>query len=123
METIFSKVGLTLINVLPKGWEKALLFAQITESSYELFYYVKVNGKYFKNFELENTEYGISRKEVRECFRSIYDILLPDYREKKWYAMTYILSKSGEFTADYEYTDYSEESIAYKDCWKEKYLK
>ena len=122
METIFSKVGLSLTNVLPKDWEKALLFAQITDGSYELFYYAKVKGAYYSNFDLEKTECGISRKEVRECFRNIYGILLPDYHEKGWYAMTYILSKSGEFTVDYEYTDYSEDSLSYKKIWKEKYL-
>ena len=122
METIFSKVGLTLVGVLPKDWERALLFAQITDGSYELFYYVKVKGAYYSNFDLEKTEFDISRKEVRECFKSIYDTLLPDYHEKGWYAMTYILSKSGEFTVDYEYTDYSEDSLSYKKIWKEKYL-
>lgn len=122
METIFSKVGLSLVNVLPKDWEKALLFAQITDGSYELFYYAKVKGAYYNNFDLEKTEYGISRKDVRECFRNIYEILLPDYHEKGWYAMTYILSKSGEFTLDYEYTDYSEDTLSYKKIWKEKYL-
>lgn len=123
METIFSKIGSALVNVLPKGWEKALLFAQVTDSSYELFYYAKLDGAYYSNFDLEKTECGISRKEVRECFRNIYDAILPDHFEKKWYAMTFILSKSGKFTVEYEYTDYSEDSLSYKKIWKEQYLK
>lgn len=122
METIYSKVGLTLFNVLPNGWEKAILYAQMTESSYELFYYAKVNGEFVINFDLEKEGLGVDRQEVRKCFREIYEILLPDYREKHWYAMTYILSKSGEFTVDYEYTDYSEDSLSYKKIWKKKYL-
>ena len=122
METVYSKVGLTLFNVLPNGWDKAILYAQITESSYELFYYAKVNGEFVINFDLEKEGLGVDRQEVRKCFREIYEILLSDYREKQWYAMTYILSKSGEFTVDYEYTDYSEDSLSYKKIWKEKYI-
>lgn len=122
METIFSKVGAALVNVLPKDWEKVLLFSQITDGSFELFYYVKLYGKYYRNFDIENSEFGISRKEVCDCFRHIYTILLPDYHEKGWYAMTFILSKSGEFTVEYEYTDYSEDSLSYKKIWKEKYI-
>lgn len=123
METIYSKVGLTLFNVLPNGWEKAILYAQITENSYELFYYAKVNGEYINNFDLEKEGLGFDRQEVRKHFREIYEILLPNYRENQWYAMTFILSKTGEFTVDYEYTDYSENSFEYKKLWKEKYLK
>lgn len=123
METVYSKVGLTLFNVLPKGWEKAILYAQITESSYELFYYAKVNGEFVNNFDLEKKGLGVDRQEVRKHFREIYEILLPDYKKKQWYAMTFILLKTGEFSVDYEYTDYSEESFEYKKLWKEKYLK
>lgn len=123
METIYSKVGLTLFNVLPNGWEKAILYAQITENSYELFYYAKVNSEYINNFDLEKEGLGVDRQEVRKHFREIYEILLPNYRENQWYAMTFILSKTGEFTVDYEYTDYSENSFEYKRLWKEKYLK
>ena len=123
METVYSKVGLTLFNVLPNGWDKAILYAQITESSYELFYYAKVNGEFVINFDLEKEGLGVDRQEVRKCFREIYEILLPNYRENQWYAMTFILSKTGEFTVDYEYTDYSENSFEYKKLWKEKYLK
>lgn len=123
METIYSKVGLTLFNVLPNGWEKAILYAQITENSYELFYYAKVNGEYINNFDLEKEGLGVDRQEVRKRFREIYEILLPNYRENQWYAMTFILSKTGEFTVDYEYTDYSEDTFSYKKIWKEKYIK
>ena len=122
MESLLLKVGTLLVDIMPKGWEKALLFAQITDSSYELFYYAKVNDKYINNFDMEKEGLGVNRQEVRKHFREIYEILLPDYREKQWYAMTFILSKTGEFTVDYEYTDYSEESLAYKKIWKEKYL-
>ena len=123
METIYSKVGLTLFNVLPNGWEKAILYAQITESSYELFYYAKVNGEFVNNFDLEKEGLGVDRQEVRKYFREIYEILLPDYRKKQWYAMTFILSKTGSFSVDYEYTDYSEDTFSYKKIWKEKYIK
>ena len=67
--------------------------------------------------------YGISRKELREKFKELHGLLSPDQKEKNWYVLTFILNSDGKFSVEYEYTDYSENSLDYQRIWKEKYLK
>ena len=109
---MYKEIAEKLITVLPKDWEDIRLYSQITESSYEFFFYAKVKGSYIQCFELEK-EFGITRKLLREVFKSLYEIIQPDYVEKKWFAMTYSLSNTGKFNVDYEYTDYSEKTLEY----------
>src|SRR5574344_140035 len=110
--TLYQKIGSELVNVLPDNWEKVCLYAQVTEKSYEFFFHVKVDGEYIQCFNLEKT-YNITRKELREVFKKLYDTLLGDQKEKNWYVLTYILEKSGKFTTEYEYNDHSEDSLGY----------
>ena len=95
---IFNDITKNLVTVLPENWEKVCLYCQITNDSYEFFFHVKVDGIYIQSFDLEKS-YKISRKELRD------------------------LEKNGKFSTEYEYTDYSENSLEYKKAWKEKYLK
>lgn len=110
-----------LIKVLPENWEKVASYIQVTESSYDIFFHVKLNGVYIQCFNLEK-DYGITRKELRDSFKKIAESVKNDQNEKKWYVMTFLLSNDGKFSVEYEYNDYSENSIAYKNQWKTKYL-
>ena len=38
---IYKSVAENLLNVLPKEWDNVKLYAQLTKSSYEFFFYVK----------------------------------------------------------------------------------
>lgn len=118
---IYLAVAEELVTVLPEKWEKVMLYSQITDDSYEFFFYVQVGEQFIQCYELEQ-EFGIPRKEIRKCFSKLNDILKSDYKEKKWYVLTYLLDKNGKFTTEYEYTDYSENSLDYKKQWKVKYL-
>lgn len=120
--TIYNEITKNLVTVLPENWDKVCLYCQITNDSYEFFFHVKVEGNYIQSFDLEKS-YKISRKELRECFKKLNDVVKPEYEEKKFYVMTFILEKNGKFSTEYEYTDYSERSLDYKKSWKEKYLK
>lgn len=122
MENIYKEIAKNLVTVLPENWEKVCLYCQLTKDSYEFFFYVKVDGNYIQNFDLEKT-YKITRKEIRDCFKNLNTVLRSDYESKNYYVMTFILANNGKFTTEYEYTDYSEKSLEYKKNWKEKYLK
>ncbi|MCI6954319.1 MAG: antitoxin YezG family protein [Spirochaetia bacterium] len=122
MENIYEEIAKNLVTVLPENWEKVCLYCQLTKNSYEFFFYVKVDGNYIQNFDLEKS-YKITRKEIRDCFKNLNTILRPDYEAKSYYVMTFILANNGKFTTEYEYKDYSEKSLEYKKTWKEKYLK
>lgn len=121
MNTNYSLIVSKLLELQPKGWRSVVAYAQITEESYEIFFYSKIKDQYFKNFELEKT-YNLSRADTRACFRTIYEELLPDYKANHWYVCTIQIKSNGEFIIEYEYTDYSEKSREYKKLWKEKYI-
>jgi hypothetical protein len=52
----------------------------------------------------------------------LYSIVKPDFEEKHWFAMTFSLTNAGKFNVDYEYSDYTENTLEYKELWKAKYL-
>lgn len=119
---LYKEIAENLLDSLPKNWEDVKLYAQLTKSSYEFFFYVKVNGSYIQCFELEKS-YLITRKQLRDTFKKLYSIVKPDFEEKKWFAMTFSLTNEGKFNVEYEYTDYTENTLEYKKLWKSKYLK
>lgn len=119
--TDYIKIANLLVQLQPVDWKKIVLYAQITRNSYELFFYTKIGNKYVQSFDFEQ-KYGITRKELRDCFKKIYEEILPDYIENKWYACTFILNNNGQFTTEYEYNDFSEDFLHYKEIWKDKYI-
>ena len=119
--TDYIKIANLLVQLQPADWKKIVLYAQITRNSYELFFYTKIGSKYVQNFDFEK-KYGITRKEFRDCFKKIYEELLPDHIENKWYVCTFILDYNGQFTTEYEYNDISEDFLHYKQFWKDKYI-
>lgn len=118
---MLQSISKSLMNCLPEKWEKVCVYIQETESSYDIFFHVKVNGVYIQCFNLEK-DYGVTRKELRSAFKEIAETVKNDQNEKKWYVMTFLLSNDGKFSIEYEYNDYSDNSIAYKNQWKDKYL-
>lgn len=122
MNANYSLIVSKLLELQPKGWSSVVAYAQITEESYEIFFYSKIKEQYYKNFELEKT-HCLSRAQTRACFRTIYEELLQDFQANHWYVCTIQIKSNGKFIIEYEYTDYSEKSGEYKKLWKEKYLK
>jgi len=118
---IFKEIAENLVTVLPENWEKVCLYCHMAKGLYDFFFHVKIEGKYIQCFNLEET-YGITEDEVTECFDKLNTLLKPDYEEKKFMVMTYILESSGKFVTEYDYNDCTEDSIEYKQNWKKKYL-
>lgn len=118
IENVFSELSL----VQPRNWEKVCLYSQITNDSYEFVFYTLVEGRFVQCFALEK-EYNISRNSVRGCFDKLYQILLSDYNEKKWFVQTLVFENNGHFNLYYDYDDHSANTIEYKQIWKDKYVK
>lgn len=118
---IYKEIAENLVTVLPENWEKVCLYCYMADYAYQFSFHVKIDGKYIQCFNLKEV-YGISEKDVLECFKKLNSVIRPDYEEKKFYVMTYILESSGNFVTEYEYNDYTETSLAYKREWKKKYL-
>ena len=114
----------TLQGVLPDDWHKVVFYPQYGENSYSMKYFVDSgDGVYTECFKLK----GISKKDIIKAFAVIDSQIMPVRKElsKKdtWSVMTLIVDDEGNFKADYEYEDISEDSIGYYQRWKEKYLK
>lgn len=119
---MYNKIANLLVTVLPDEWKNVAMYAHVKEDMYEIFFFVKKDGNYYNCFKLEK-EFGISRKSIMACFDKIYEIILPDYMEKKWYCATVELSNDGKFVMEYCYDDHSEDEEQFKTIWKSKYLK
>ena len=114
-----------LVSIQPRGWQKVILYVNISKNSYEIFFYTKINGKYKKNFELEKIGYGLTREKTMKIFDEIYKHLLSDQIKNKWKVCTFILNKDGKVSMEYDYdTNFNtfDEENDYKEGWKEKYL-
>lgn len=122
MVKMYNKIANLLVEVFPKGWENAVMYAHITEDMYEIFFFVKKDNTYYNCFKLEK-EFGISRRSIMDCFDKIHQTLLDDYKEKKWYDATVMLSNDNKMVVNYTYDDQSENEDAYKANWKQMYLK
>ena len=112
-----------LQEVLPNDWHKVVFYAQYGENSYSMKYFVDSDdGVYTECFKLK----GISKKDIIKALAVIDSQIMPVRKElsKKdsWSVMTLIIDDEGNFKADYEYKDISEDSIGYYQRWKEKYL-
>lgn len=129
MDKFFEKIASRLQPVLPVGWNKVCLYAEIAEKSYEIFFYCFINGTdgAVQCYDLME-EYQIEEEEIDEAFEDIYAILeliwqeLKKLEEKTWTNYTLIFESTGRFKEYFDYTDLENGSYEYKKKWKEKYL-
>lgn len=120
----FQSIFNTLQEVLPVEWHKVVFYTQYGESSYSMKYFVDSgNGEYIECFKLK----GTSKREIIKAFAVIDSQIMPFRKElsnkDKWCVMTLIVDDEGNFKAEYEYDDVSENSFEYFQKWKDKYLK
>jgi len=121
METLYQNLVNEIADLLPQNWGRVVMYSQITQNSYEIFFYVKKGEGYISVYNLEE-ETSLSKRDIRAAFKKIYELLLPDQIEKNWFCMTFILTKEGFFKVEYDYEDHSTNTLSYKSQWKSKYL-
>ncbi|MBR1722612.1 MAG: DUF600 family protein [Treponema sp.] len=128
MDEIFCKLAEILQSVLPKNWDKALLYSELDENSYDISFYcrLKKNNVYMQCYELE--KYGILEKSIDSAIEGIYNILRQLWLESKsqetiWTNCTFSLTSDGKFNFDYDYTNLVDCAYEYREQWKKKYLK
>lgn len=112
-----------LLTVIPDTWESVILYAEYTPASYSFKYFVKTDGKYVDCYDLE----GVNEDLLIQKFMTFDKIIRPSRLglsgKDKWTVMTLTIRNDGEFNAEFDYTDISENSIEYFQEWKKKYLK
>lgn len=122
MDNIYNKLANLLVEVQPEGWSNIAMYAHITEDMYEIFFFVNKDGTYYNCFKLEK-EFGITRKSIMACFDKIYETLINDFLEKRWYCATILLSNDNKLAIEYTYDDQMGNEESFKANWKQIYLK
>ena len=88
----YNKIAENLIMILPNDWEKVVLYTQINNDAYELFFHVKVDGNFYQCYNLDKV-FGITNDQINETFNELYNLMLPDWKDKVWFVCTFILNK------------------------------
>lgn len=119
----YQSVFNTLQEILPDDWHKVVFYAHYGERSYSMKYFVDSgDGVYTDCFKLKD----IPKQEIIKAFAVIDSQIMPIRKElsqkDSWSVMTLTVDDEGNFKADYEYEDISEDAIGYYQRWKEKYL-
>lgn len=123
-QIIYQNVFDILSEVLPQNWQKVAFYAEYTEGSYSMKYYVDFgDGKYVDCYKIK----GITKANLIKAFMKINKELaivrqqLPS--EKRWNVITLLVENTGKFRAEYDYEDIAENTLQYHEKWKSKYLK
>lgn len=116
----FQQIANVISPVFPVKWEKARVFCQLDQDSYEFFFFVKVGGEYIQNFDLEK-EYAITRKEIRAVFKELFLLMKDSQKENNWRFITLLINSNGDFKADYDYKE-GDVTLENKEDWKKQYL-
>ena len=120
---IFQNIFDIIQPVLPNGWQKMVLFVGYTAGSYTMKYYtVDETGRYTDCFDQK----GISKAQLIKLFMNIDKVV--GFERKKlgeknvWSVLTLTVTHDGKMKAELDYSDISENIIAYEYDWKKKYL-
>ncbi len=122
-EQDFQSIFEELQKVTPNDWERIAFYAEYSEGSYSMKFYVKSNDTYTDCFNLPD----INKSELIKTFMKIDSVIKPIREhipsEKKFNVLTIIISSDGKFNADFDYTDIQDNVLVYHKNWENKYLK
>ena len=105
-----------LFELLPKGWEKVVLYSELDSMHYNIFFYVKYKSSYIQCYNLEQL-CGTTEEEVDLFAENWYEIALKNKKKEKWNAFTITIENSGEFEVEYFYDDVFDLEV-----WKRQFL-
>lgn len=118
-DSIYQQIYNEVDSFLPNKWSKLIVYIEYGDDSYNMSFYVTAEEKTVKCFDLPY----IDESKLMDAFSKIDKIISPERanEDKKWSNMTLIIEEDS-FKADFDYTDLSKGSFAYKREWKKKYL-
>ena len=105
-----------LFELIPKGWERVVLYSEIDSMHYNVFFYVKYKSSYYQCYSLERL-CGTTEDEVDQFTEKWYEIALKYKKREEWKAYTVSVENSGEFEIEYSYDEDFD-----LDSWKKKFL-
>ena len=121
---IFQNIFDILQPALPNEWKKMVLFVGYTAGSYTMKYYTADDkGEYMDCF----TQNGVNKAQLIKLFMSIDKVVAPERKKlddkNRWTVLTMSVTNDGSMKTEFDYSDISENAIAYEQKWKEKYIK
>lgn len=116
-------------DILPIGWKKVVFYAEVTDDSYEMFYYVFTteSDKPIQCYDLPEL-YEIDEDQIDAVFDELYDPLREEQvgliaeGKEPWTNYTMVLSDDGSFKVDYDFTSLEDGGYDYRKAWKKKYI-
>ncbi len=122
MEMDFQKIYNTMVDYVPKQWERLAIFFAIVDNMFEFKYFVDSGEGYVDCFSLKeykSTPFNILAFKIKKILSSERNNLP---KEKQWSVFTMFVQSSGKFQVDYMYDDISENLISYREEWEEKHI-
>lgn len=121
-DKVIQKIFDTIEPLAPDGWTKLVFYAEYDQYSYSMEFYVLIDGRFVKCFDLPR----VSRSDLIEAFDEIDKTLTAERKtlagKSAWTSMTMVVQANGKVKVDYDYTDLTEGAYAHKKAWKKKYL-
>lgn len=119
-EEVYQNIYDEIDKYLSGSWEKLVVYLEYGSDSYLFSFYIRMEGKYLKCYDLPN----VSDDELAVSFRKIDKAVSKERNSLKepWSNMTLVVENSGKMHADMDYTDLSEGTYKFKKEWKKKYL-
>ena len=121
---VFQNVFDMIQPFLGKGWKEMILYVGYTAGSYSMkFYTSDSQGQYADCFK----QPGANKAKLIQLFMGIDKLLAAERRKldnrNKWSVMTMVVDSNGNMKTEFEYVDLSENTIAYEQSWKERYIR
>lgn len=118
-DTIYLKIFNIIKPLLPDEWEKLVVYIGYGNESYNMSFYVGVNGKMIKCFDLPDAD----QKDILLAYSEINKIVSVerDKEADKWSSMTLVVV-GDDFHADFDYSEIPIGDIDYKKEWEKKYI-
>lgn len=118
-EKIYQMIFDEVSNFLPSEWTQLVVYLEHGEEAYSYSFYVKVNGRFVKCFDL-----NVSEDKLLDTFAKIEKKVSKERSklEKCWTNMTMVIDSEGNMKTAFDYTDLSRGNYQYKKEWKKKYI-
>ena len=126
MET--NKIVTKLMPAIPSDWTKVVLYTEIADKYYSMFFYSYVNGEIQPVYCYDLCKnYNVAADDINNIFEELYKIMKSSWdeaNEKKqpFYHYTLVVNKDLTFREFYDYTKLEDCSLNYVSEWKKKYL-
>ncbi len=125
----FELIADKLQDILPQGWNKVVFYAEVTDDSYEMFYYVftSESDKPIQCYDLPDLS-DIEENQIDAIFEELYEPLRKERADlvtegkDPWTNYTLVLTDDGHFKVDYDFTSLEDGGYEYRKAWKKKYI-